>query len=141
MENKLSDAYSATGTLVVTASTAGGALPVAGALVTVRGASPENSGVLATVSTDRSGRTPRIMLPTPPAADSEKPGMERPYATYNIEVEKDGFFHQSFTNVPLFAGTTSIQPVNLYPLTEYAGDAQDPNPRNTDESGAENPGL
>ena len=67
--------------------------------------------------------------------------MEKPYATYNIEVEKDGFFHQSFTNVPLFAGTTSIQPVNLYPLTEYAGDAQDPNPRNTDESGAENPGL
>ena len=141
MENKLSDAYSATGTLVVTASTAGGARPVEGAFVTVRGASPENSGVLATVSTDRSGRTPRIMLPTPPAADSEKPGMERPYATYNIEVEKDGFFHQSFTNVPLFAGTTSIQPVNLYPLTEYAGDAQDPNPRNTDESGAENPGL
>lgn len=141
MENKLSDAYSATGTLVVTASTAGGALPVEGAFVTIRGASPENSGVLATVSTDRSGRTPRIMLPTPPAADSEKPGMERPYATYNIEVEKDGFFHQSFTNVPLFAGTTSIQPVNLYPLTEYAGDAQDPNPRNTDESGAENPGL
>lgn len=141
MENKLSDAYSATGTLVVTASTAGGALPVEGAFVTVRGASPESSGVLAAVSTDRSGRTPRIMLPTPPAADSEKPGMERPYATYNIEVEKDGFFHQSFTNVPLFAGTTSIQPVNLYPLTEYAGDAQDPNPRNTDESGAENPGL
>ena len=141
MENKLSDAYSATGTLVGTASTAGGALPVEGAFVTVRGASPENSGVLAAVSTDCSGRTPRIMLPTPPAADSEKPGMEKPYATYNIEVEKDGFFHQSFTNVPLFAGTTSIQPVNLYLLTEYAGDAQATNPRYTDESGAENQSL
>lgn len=141
MENKLSENYSATGTLIVSASTACGALPVEGALVTIRGSAPANSGVLSVVTTDRSGRTPRVTLPTPPAADSEKPGMEKPYATYNIEVEKDGFFHQSFTNVPLFANTTSIQPVNLYPLTEYTGDAQDPNPRNTDESGAESPSL
>ena len=141
MENRISETYSATGTLIVTVSTAGGALPVEGALVTVRGSTPESSGVLSVLSTDRSGRTPRIALPAPPAADSEKPGAEKPYATYNIEVDKDGFFHQSFTNVPLFAGTTSIQPVNLYPLTEYAGDAQDPNPRRTDESDAENPNL
>lgn len=141
MESTRSENYSETGTLIVTVSTAGGALPVEGVLVTVRGGTPESSGVLSVTETDRSGRTPRILLPTPPAAESEKPGGEKPYATYSIEVEKEGFFHQSFINVPLFAGTTSIQPVNLYPLTEYAGNAQDPNPQSFDEAGTESPSL
>lgn len=141
MESTRSENYSTTGTLIVTVSTAGGALPIEGVLVTVRGSTPESSGVISVTETDRSGRTPRILLPTPPAAESEKPGNEKPYATYSIDVEKAGFFHQSFVNVPLFAGTTSIQPVNLYPLTEYAGEAQDPNPQPFDEAGAENPSL
>ena len=63
MENRLSDTYTATGTLIVTVFTANGALPVEGALVTVKGSSREDSGVISVVTTDRSGRTPRIALP------------------------------------------------------------------------------
>ena len=79
MENKLAENYSATGTLIVAVSTAGGALPVEGALVTVRGSKPENSGVLSVVTTDRSGRTPRITLPAPPAADSAENIVKKEY--------------------------------------------------------------
>ena len=63
MENRLSDTYTATGTLIVTVFTANGALPVEGALVTVKGSSREDSGVISVVTTDRSGRTPRIARP------------------------------------------------------------------------------
>ena len=114
MENNLSDTYTATGTLIVTVFTANGALPVQGALVTIKGSSKEDSGVISVVTT------------APPAAQSEKPGTEKPYATYNIEVDKENFFPQSYINVPIFAGTTSIQPVNLIPYTEYRGQALPP---------------
>lgn len=53
MENRLSDTYTATGTLIVTVFTANGALPVEGALVTVKGSSREDSGVISVVTTDR----------------------------------------------------------------------------------------
>ena len=139
MDNRISPNYNTTGTLIVAVSAASGALPIEGALVTVKGSTNENSGVLSVVTTDRSGRTPRIVLPTPPAAGSEKPGTEKPYATYNVEVDKEGFFPQSFTNVPVFAGTTSIQPVNLIPMTEYEGEAQNPGRQKITEY--ENPEL
>lgn len=133
MDSRLSPNYSTTGTLIVAVSAASGALPIEGALVTVKGSTNDNAGVLSVVTTDRSGRTPRITLPAPPAAESESPGVEKPYATYNVDVDKEGYFPKSFTNVPLFAGTTSIQPVNLIPLTEYGGAAQDPGRNNVTE--------
>lgn len=139
MDNRISPNYNSTGTLIVAVSTASGALPVSGALVTVKGSAKENSGVISVVTTDRSGRTPRITLPAPPASESESPGTEKPYATCNVDVDKEGFFPQSFTNVPIFAGTTSIQPVNMIPLTEYDGTAQNPLRDNIAES--ENPEL
>ena len=60
MENRISPNYNTTGTLIVAVSAASGALPVSGALVTVKGSTNENAGVLSVVTTDRSGRTPRI---------------------------------------------------------------------------------
>lgn len=123
METSQKNNYTATGNLLVTVTTAGGALPIEGALVTIRSDEKSSSGVLSVMTTDQSGRTPRIALPTPPAADSESPGKERPYAVYIIEVDKENYVPRSYQNVPVFAGTTSIQPVNLIPTTEYGGEA------------------
>ena len=110
-----------TGILVVSVSSAGGALPVERALVTVRGAEKLDAGVFCAVYTDRDGKTPNIILPTVPAGQSASPGVLHPYATYNIEVNKEGYYPQSYLNVPIFAGNTSIQPVNLIALSEYRG--------------------
>ena len=41
-----------------------------------------------------------------------------PYATYNIDVEADGFYRQYFSNVPIYDGVTSIQPATLAPLAQ-----------------------
>ena len=131
--------YTATGNLLVTVTTAGGALPIEGALVTVRDGEQGASGVLSVMTTDKSGRTPRIALPAPPASDSGSPGKERPYAVYIIEVDKENYVPRSYQNVPIFAGTTSIQPVNLIPTTEYQGEAVPKEDENIVES--QNPDL
>ena len=139
METNIPTEYSAVGALIVSVHTAGGALPVPQAQVTVRLSERERSGVLTVVYTDASGNTPRISLPAPPAASSEVPGAAVPYARYTIEVEKNLFFPRSFSEVPIFAGITSVQPVNLIPRTEYSGESTPPYGQNTTEG--QNPDL
>ncbi len=139
MNNKIPKEYTAVGTLIVSVYTAGGAIPIEGALVTVRGTSQNGSGVISVLYTDQSGNTPRISLPAPPASSSESPGSATPFATYNVEVDKENFYPRSFINVPIFAGTTSIQPANLIPKTEYEGQAIIPNNGTVTES--QNPDL
>lgn len=139
MNNRFPSEYSATGTLLVSVTTAGGALPVPDALVTVRSFDRDASGILTVLYTDQSGNTPRVALPAPPASASEVPGNASPYAKYNIEVDKEGFYPRAFNGVPVFAGTTSIQPVTLLPLAEYEGKAESPNGMNVTES--QNPNL
>lgn len=139
MNNRISPGYTSSGSLVITVFSAGGAVPIPDALVTIRSSEKENSGVLSVLYTDKSGSTPKITLPAPPASESESPGIEKPYATYNVDVDKDGFFPKQFINVPVFANTTSIQPVNLIPLTEYEGNAIPPSGESITES--QNPNL
>lgn len=139
MINQNPNEYTSSGSLIVSVFTASGAIPIEGAIVTIRGSEQANSGVRNVFYTDKSGNTERIILPAPPASMSEAPGNERPYARYNIEIDKEGFNPRTFINVPVFAGTTSIQPVNLIPKTEYEGNAVLPNEGNTTES--QNPEL
>ncbi len=139
MNNRIPNGYSATGTLIVSVYTAGGAIPIEDALVTVSGSNQNSSGVVSVLYTDQSGNTPRITLPTPPSSTSESPGQSQPFATYNVSVNKEKFNPRSFINVPVFANTTSIQPVNLIPKTEYNGEAIIPDDGNVTES--QNPNL
>ena len=53
----------------------------------------------------------------PARSNSTSPGNGIPYATYNIDVEADGFYSQYFSNVPVYDGITSIQPATLAPLS------------------------
>ena len=139
MNNQIQSEYTANGTLIVSVYTASGAIPIEGAIVTIRGSEQENSGIIMVIYTDQSGNTERITLPAPPASMSEVPGNASPYTKYNIEIDKEGFNSRSFINVPIFAGTTSIQPVNLRPKSEYEGQAIVPNDGTITES--QNPEL
>ena len=108
--------YTGIGYIVVRASAASGALPIEGATVTIRGNQPNFSAVIVKTETGRDGATPKISLATPPKSNSISPGIENPFATYNVDVHTDGFFTASIQQVPIFDGITSIQPVNLIPL-------------------------
>ena len=110
------------GYLIVNVSTARGARPLSGASVTVMYDEPENSSVFTVITTDMSGKTPKIELLAPARSLSELPGNEKPYATYTLQVEKDGYYTVTNTNVPIFEGVTSVQPVEMLPLAEYNPD-------------------
>ena len=90
----------ATGTLTVVVHTAGNALPVPGAYVTVSTADEEGD-FSRTVVTDESGRAPTLILETPPASASLSPGGVRPYAVYSIRTEKEGFYTNENSMVPV----------------------------------------
>lgn len=111
-------ALTATGYLSVAVRTAEGAIPIEGALVTVRGEKDGEGDAIASFLTDGSGLTPRIFLPTAPRERSTSPGFNVPYATYSVDVSSQGYHSNLYTNIPIFDGITSIQTVNLIPLPE-----------------------
>ena len=112
---------SSIGYLIVNVSTARGAIPLAGASVTVL--DEENGGGIMTVlTTDNAGKTERFAMPAPDRALSEPPGGAKPYASYTLQVDKAGYYPAAFAGVPVFAGITSIQPAELLPLAEYNSD-------------------
>ena len=107
------------GYLIVNVVTARGAIPVAGAKVTVYDANPP----VAVVYTDSAGKSEKLELAAPSRSLSEQPGNVKPYATYLIEVDKEGYYPVTKNDVPIFTGVTSIQPVDLMPLAEYDSDS------------------
>ena len=114
--------YHTLGSLIVRAVTAGGALPVEDANVSIIGADAENKNVRITLKTDNSGQTMKTDLPTPAAALSRTPGKIAPYATYHIVVEKPGYYVGQALGVPVFENVTAIQTLVLIP-TGHLGDA------------------
>lgn len=114
------------GRIFVRVSTAGIALPVAGADIRIRGAEEGNRNIILLLTTDRSGLGEQVSVPTPPASISMTPGSVKGFADYDIEVFKNGFYPVLLRNVPVFSGITSIQPVELIPWPSYQKDEYPP---------------
>ena len=106
------------GYLIVNVSTARGAIPLSGASVTVFDNSAEGNPLVTVVSTDTSGKTTRIALPTPDRSESKSPGTKKPFATYMVQVSHEGYYTVTNNGVPVFEGVTSIQPVEMIPLAD-----------------------
>ena len=51
-------------------------------------------------------------------------GSRPPFATYNIDVLKEGYYPQYYQNVPIFDGITAVQNANVIPISE--GGKKDP---------------
>ena len=120
------------GYITLAVKTAGGALPVENAVVTVKDSA---GSILYVVFTDKSGRTPPLIVPAPPKANSSAPNTgEPPFYTYNIDTDKGGYVSVRNVSVPVYPGITSIQTVELLPIAEGQGG----NPITFNESGAPN---
>ena len=85
--------------------------------------------------TDINGSTESIRLPAPPRSISQSPqngsNPKLPYAVYSVYVEHPDFVRSVFTNVPVFSGIESIQPVRM--LAKAAG-LEEPEPIVVDET-------
>ena len=103
---------SSTGTLQVTVLSSETQFPIPGANVRVY--DPANpSEILADVTTNASGQTEPLTLPTPPLSYSQSPGEPQPFADYSIQIRASGFFSAQITGSELFADTVSRQPIRL----------------------------
>ena len=127
------------GYLIVRVTTALGSIPLEGISVTVRNYNPEGESgkgaVITTLVTDRSGNTKRFPLAAPPKELYEHPGNVRPFASYSVDINTDGYYEQYYTNVPIFDGVTSLQQADLVPLAENRRtDSQTPDVRIFSES-------
>ena len=109
--------YEKSGTLIINATSAGGALPTSGTVVRILGSEEENRDVQFSIITDVDGISERIILPAPPRELSMSPGALLPsYALYNIEISAPGFYTKKIFNVAVFDGEETVQPVNMIPL-------------------------
>ena len=112
------------GKLVFQITTAGGAIPLEGAEITLREfrkGDGAGGGVLSVLYSGRDGKTEESLLPAPARQYSLEPardGSPVPYALYNADVRMDGFYSQSYISIPVFDGVTSIQRASLTPLPE-----------------------
>ena len=114
--------YTGTGYLTVSVRTADGAIPLQNAVVIIRPGTSvypaADDDIIAAFATDRSGLTPRIYLPAPPRSYSDSPGGPRAYAEYSVEVSKEGYGSNVYTDIPVFDGINSVQTAILIPLPD-----------------------
>ncbi len=112
------------GFLQVAVKTADGALPVPEASVNIYEYLPSTQGqsgkLIYSLVTDENGNATKVGLEAKSKELSMIPGNDTPFTAYSVSVSKDGFYNSYHTNVPVFEGITSIQPVYLIPLLEYA---------------------
>ena len=114
--------FNESGTLAIRTYTAGGALPIAGSVVRIRGSNEANRFVEYTLITDNDGITKIIALPSPGKAYSMAPGaQEAPYASYDVEVSADGYYTKRISDVAIFSGIDSIVPISMIPLPVRGG--------------------
>ena len=111
----------ATGTILTRVFTSRAQIPVAGATVafTQRGTEGRHT-LLALRVTDANGRTTPVQVETPDASASESPGTVTPFAVGDIWAESPGYELLVVENVQIFAGTQTLQELELIPLPEQS---------------------
>ena len=104
------------------------ALPVSDTLVKIYGTDDYNKDIKYSFITDSNGVTEEISLPAPNISYSTSPGAEEyPYAVYNVELAKDGFYPKRIDNVPIFSDRSALLPIEMIPLSYNADGAVIPN--------------
>ena len=69
--------------------------------------------------TDRSGKIVPIPIPVPPLAESQSPNPEEPpFTQVNLYARKEGYEQVEAENIQIFAGTTTVQDLEMIPLAE-----------------------
>lgn len=104
-----------TGILRINVFSALGIIPIPGATVTIADTAVPTE-IIATLTTDESGLTDEIRLPTPPLALSLSPSEIQPYAEYNIEVIAEGYEPVQVFGSQLLANEFSLQSIRMNPL-------------------------
>ena len=108
-----------TGYLQVRAYSSFAQLPLSDVAITV---TVEDGTAIAMTATDRSGTIQPIEIPVPDRSESQSPGSpERPFTSVTVHARLKGFVQIQAENVQIFAGTTTLQNLEMIPLSELPG--------------------
>lgn len=102
------------GILRIDVETPSGRLPIEDAAVEIS-FTGDPTGRVEQVTTNSSGQTEGIRLPTPPLEYSMQPSEQQPYAEYTIQVSARGYIPVNVSGIQLLSGETSVQRVRLVP--------------------------
>lgn len=75
-------------------------------------------------TTDISGETETVELQTPPLEYSMQPDQPQPFAEYTVRIQAEGYRPVEVTDVDVFPGEISIQPVQMQPLETSTGEGE-----------------
>lgn len=107
---------SSTGYIQVRAYTSTAQFPLQDVAVTI---TATDGTAIAMALTDRSGRIRPIAIPVPDISESQSPDpLERPYAVVNLYARKRGYEQVESENLQVFADTTTLQNLEMIPLSE-----------------------
>ena len=105
-----------TGYIQVRAYTSNAPSPLKNVAITV---TSQDGTAIAMRLTDRNGKITPIPIPVPDKSESQSPGpSERPYAVVNLDARLKDFEQTEAENLQVFAGTTTIQNLEMIPLSE-----------------------
>ena len=103
------------GKLQINVTSSIGLVPVSGATVTI-----SYTGIpdvtIEKLSTDSSGQTQQVDLPSPPLEYSVEPSEQMPYSEYNIQVDAPGYESVLVSGTEILPDVTAIQPIQMIPL-------------------------
>ncbi len=72
-------------------------------------------------TTDSSGKTTPIRLTVPDSSESQSPGTAKPFVTVNLYARAEGYEQVLARGIQVFAGTTTLQELQMVPLAELPG--------------------
>lgn len=106
----------ATGFLQVRAYTSQAQYPLSDVAIAI---TASDGTAIAMALTDRNGRIAPIPVPVPERSESLTPDpSERPFTVVNLYAHKRGYERIESENLQLFAGTTTLQNLEMIPLSE-----------------------
>ena len=104
------------GKLQIMVTSSVGFLPIQNATVTISYKGVPNN-TIEELSTDSSGQTATIELPSPPVEYSMEPEqLEQPYSEYNIKVEANGYEPVEVSGTEILPDVTALQGISMNPL-------------------------
>lgn len=106
-----------TGFLQVDVTSADNQYPIPEATVSIF-SQDETPALIETLSTNASGQTEELPLPSPPLEYSLEPGSLQPFADYTIEIQAEGFQPVRIQGSEILSGTVSIQTVRMNRLPD-----------------------
>lgn len=107
--------YKDKGNLQISVLTKNTNLPITGAMVRI--IDTTNGAVITEIKTNSSGQTDTIALPAPSVDDSRRENSDRPYSTYNVTANAEGFETLHIGSVQIFPSCTALQSINLKDAT------------------------